>query len=279
MRFVDISVKLLQYTVVVPVTKNSTEQLTAFYYDANLKYFGRPHAAYGVLAIVCLLVFVVPPVTVLLFYHLKIFQRCLSWCKLDRPGLHALVDAYQGCFKNSATDGVERRYFAGIYFLFRLSIILMIFFSSFSKFNAFRLLMAEFSLSLLMAGVLSVLRPYKRIGHNVIDFVLFLFMASLSATHLIHILINQEPISLTILVPLPAFLLICYLTYRLFKWLCCTVRASSSRRHQPIEEVELADKQQPLLPPTRSEVSLADYTPDDLFADRMLNPNGYKIND
>ena len=66
-----------------------------------------------------LLFFAFPLMTVLLFYHLKIFQRCLTCCKLDRPGLHALVDAYQGCFKNSATDGSERRYFAGIYLFFR----------------------------------------------------------------------------------------------------------------------------------------------------------------
>ena len=115
MRFLATSAKLLKFTNV----HNSKEDYAAFYYDANLSYFGWPHAAYGVLAILCLLVFVVTPTIVLLFYHLKSFQRCLTRCKLDRPGLHALVDAYQGCFKNSATDGSERRFFAGIYLLFR----------------------------------------------------------------------------------------------------------------------------------------------------------------
>ena len=123
MCFLATSAKLLKFTFVVNhsiysyiVVYNYT---AAFYYDANLSYFGWPHALYGVLAILCLLVFVVTPTIVLLFYHLKSFQQCLTRCKLDRPGLHALVDAYQGCFKNSATDGSERRYFAGIYLLFR----------------------------------------------------------------------------------------------------------------------------------------------------------------
>ena len=49
----------------------------------------------GVTAVLCLLVFVVPLMVLLLFYHLKIFQQCLTWCKLDRPGLHALMDAHQ----------------------------------------------------------------------------------------------------------------------------------------------------------------------------------------
>ena len=76
-----------------------------------------------IIPILCLLVFVILPMVVLLLYPFKIFQRCLTCCRLERPGLHALVDAYQGCFKNSATDGTERRYFAGLYLLFRFSFI------------------------------------------------------------------------------------------------------------------------------------------------------------
>ena len=63
MRFLVTSAKLLKYTFV-----NMDDSYTiAFYYDANLSYFGWPHAAYGVLAILCLLVFVVTPTIVLLF--------------------------------------------------------------------------------------------------------------------------------------------------------------------------------------------------------------------
>ena len=115
MRFLATSAKLLKFTKVQNVSTG--EEYAAYYYDANLSYFSWPHAAYGVLAILCLLVFVVPLTIVLLFYHLKSFQRCLTRCKLDRPGLHALVDAYQGCFKNRATDGSERKCFAGIFLL------------------------------------------------------------------------------------------------------------------------------------------------------------------
>ena len=117
MRFLATSAKLLKFTTVQNIV--TWENYAAYYYDANLSYFGLPHAVYGVLAILCLLVFVVTPTIVLLFYHLKSFQRCLTRCKLDKPGLHALVDAYQGCFKNSATDDSERRYFAGMSLLFR----------------------------------------------------------------------------------------------------------------------------------------------------------------
>ena len=105
MRFLDTSVKLLKFTFVIDhggIKEHSDvvyNYSVAFYYDANLSYFAGHHAVYGVLAILCLLVFVVTPAIVLLFYLLKDFQRCLTRCKLDRPGLHALVDAYQGCLK------------------------------------------------------------------------------------------------------------------------------------------------------------------------------------
>ena len=112
MRFLATSAKLLNVTFVTDfdgvvfyyfdrlgyyyIHNRVYNYTAAFYYDANLSYFEGHHAAYGVLAILCLLVFVVTPTIVLLFYHLKCFQRCLTRCKLDRPGLHALVDAYQG---------------------------------------------------------------------------------------------------------------------------------------------------------------------------------------
>ena len=88
MRFLATSVKLLKFTYVLDNRNEVYNYTLAFYYDANLSYFSGSHAAYGVLAILCLLVFVVTPTIVLLFYHLKCFQRCLTRCKLDRPGLH-----------------------------------------------------------------------------------------------------------------------------------------------------------------------------------------------
>ena len=82
-----------------------------------------------IIPILCLLVFVILPMAILLLYPFKIFQRCLTCCRLDRPGLHALMDAYQGCFKNSATDGSERRYFVGLYLLFRFFYVSILVFS------------------------------------------------------------------------------------------------------------------------------------------------------
>ena len=113
MRFLAVSVKLLLFIAFDSIFASS-------------QIFPVPLV---IIPILCLLVFVILPMAVLLLYPFKIFQRCLTCCKLDRPGLHALVDAYQGCFKNSATDGSEGRYFAGIYLLFRFCYVILFLFS------------------------------------------------------------------------------------------------------------------------------------------------------
>ena len=113
MRFLTVSVKLLMFIT----------------FDSK---FGSSQVApvpLVIIPILCLLVFVILPMAVLLLYPFKIFQRCLTCCRLDRPCLHALVDAYQGCFKNSATDGRDGRYFAGLYLLFRFFYVAILLFS------------------------------------------------------------------------------------------------------------------------------------------------------
>ena len=131
-----------------------------------------------------------------------------------------------------------------------------------------------------MAGTLSLLRPYKKTAHNVIDFFLFFFMGSLSSGYFLpaYIQYNSSLTNVFGLIYLPVLVLVCYLIYRFFKWLCCTVVASSCRRHQPVEEEGKAGDQQPIPPPTHTEVNLTDYAMDDLFADRMLNPTAYNTN-
>ena len=82
MKFLTVSVKLLQYVAMEVITEDLM--------DCSNRNTNE-HVVLGIVAVLCLLVFVVPPILVLLFYHLKIFQQCrLTWCKLDRPGLHVL---------------------------------------------------------------------------------------------------------------------------------------------------------------------------------------------
>ena len=265
MRFLATSAKLLKFTIVQNISTG--EKYAAYYYDANLSYFSWPHAAYGVLAILCLLVFVVTPTIVLLLYHLKSFQRCLTRCKLDRPGLHALVDAYQGCFKNIATDGSERRYFAGIILLFPICYVTFIITQDAAEINKF--LISKICLIVITLSIIAIFRPYKKALHNFIWFMLVVAIAGIMVCDVFILLINI-PIYTSIMTLFIPFPIICfYLTFRLFKPYCRRTICKNKRATSPDNfEPQPSDEQ------TTSTVPVTTVSLDDLIADdlRMVIP-------
>ena len=265
MRFLATSVKLLKFTFV-----NMDDNYTvAFYYDANLSYFDWPHAAYGVLAILCLLVFVVTPTIFVLIYHLKSFQQCLTKCKLDRPGLHALVDAYQGCFKNSATDGSERRYFAGIYLLFRFCYVAFLII----PIDSSRILILEICLSALMIVVICF-RPYKITAHNFTNLMAAIFLV-------VYAFGGVYPEVFIPILYIPFLALCSYLAFRLLKPCSCVqnICKNIKKMRKTVDKPPSppAEDQAPLISDVSvTTVSLDDFVADDLYADRILNPDEYK---
>ena len=278
MRFLTTSAKLLKFTFVLTNTDEDYNYTPAFYYDANLSYFTSRHAAYGVLAILCLLVFVLTPTIILLFYHLKCFQRCLTRCKLDRPGLHALVDAYQGCFKNSATDGSERRYFAGLYLLFRFCYVFFLI----TPVPGITVSVAIFEMcfSFIMAAVIAIFRPYKTIVHTFTNFMAVFFLLVYISAGFITVLGLYSVIfyiMLLFFLYIPLLVLCIYLTYCLFK--PCYARSTickCRKKHNPANDEPPSQYQAPTIEASFTTVSLHDYIADDLYADRVLNPDEYK---
>ena len=263
MRFLAVSVKLLQFIAIDAQSPFPLETMPV-------------HATLGTIAVLCLIVFVLFPMAVLFLYHLKIFQRFLTWCRLDRPGLHALVDAYQGCFKNSATDGRERRYFAGIHLLFRFcSVVSFVFFQNSLLFRLHLNVLgtSEICLSVVMIGLVLILQPYKQTAYNVIEFLMIFFMAVIGglSTSGLNIYVIIGPLFL------PFLFLLTYFIYRVLKYCCCACVTWSIHRSSPDDENNPSpSEQQPILaPPTTTEVTLDDYVQDDLYADRILNPGQY----
>ena len=286
MRFLAVSVKLLQliandlYHTPLAITSEEVVQ----------------HTMLGILAILCLLVFVTLPMMVLLLYPFKIFQQCLTCCRLNKPGLHALVDACQGCFKNSATDGVERRYFAGIYLFFRFC-YLAIFMTPIritslqEDFPNSQLVIAEAGLSFIMTGLVVILRPYKSTAHNVIDFLMFFFMMLIALFILLPSLsinTSQDPSIILMKGPLylPFFLLYAYIIYRVIKscFCFCVIRCKNVHHHFFPDNDETPSEQQPLLSSpqhTATEVALdncvSDYPEVHHVRSRDQQSNHYQV--
>ena len=239
----------------------------------------------AIIPILCLMVFVILPMAVLLLYPFKIFHRCLTCFRLDRPGLHALVDAYQGCFKNSAADGREGRYFAGLFLLFRFFYVAVLVFSLNPVVIAswghqdnlwnLALPLSGAGLSFVFAGLVLLLQPYKKTSHNIIDFLTLFWMSVVGAMTLVSIY------ALSIILILPFLVLLCYLIYRVIKCCrCCATRnMHNSSRDDVIPYAPLQQQQPPLFPPTTTVVGLGDYAEDDEYPDRMVHPDGYNAID
>ena len=242
-----------------------------------------------VLAVLCLLVFAVLPIVFLLFYHLKTFQQCLTCCKVDRLGLHALVDASQRCFRNSATDGSERRYFAGIYFLFRFCFAGTCFFSLLGDRPTITIIIgsSEVGLTILLSGLVLLLRPYKTTVHNIIDFLLLLVMGIVSALVIVEGALyppyyNPDSYNISYLYAklsllyLPFLVLLIILIYRVLKYFCCAcgirVKQWMTIYYRSKENTSSSEHKPLLKPVTTTEVVLGDY---DSFADRINNPVVY----
>ena len=261
-QFAATSLKLLHFTKWYSLT-NEDETGIAFYYDGTLDYFGYPHAFLGVLAIIVLIVVVFIPTVYLLLHPFKWFHKILDWCKLKRPQfVMTLVDDYTGAFKNGCNNTNDYRYFAGLYLLLRVVIICLYYF----PIQQYLIIMGiQISIFVITAGAITIFRPYRKNIHNFLDFLLFLILALLSGIAMIPFY-SRSFISSSFnanIIPLyfPSFIVILYCIYWIIKKVrCCCLYYKDTRRRphtDPIEEYIPSDND------------------DNLFADRVINPDEY----
>ena len=261
-QFAATSLKLLHFTKWYSLT-NVSETGIAFYYDGTLDYFGYSHAFLGILAIIILIIVVFIPTVYLLLHPFKWFHKILDWCKLKRPQfVMILVDDYTGAFKNGCNNTNDYRYFAGLYLLLRVVIICLYYI----PIQQYLIIMGvEISVCVVAGGAIMIFRPYRQNIHNFSEFLLFLILALLSGIAIIPFystsFISSSSFNVNI-IPLyfPSFVVILYCIYWIIKKVrcCCLYYKDTRRPHtDPIEEYIPSDSD------------------DNLFADRVMNPDEY----
>ena len=96
------------------------------YYDATIPYFGHRHLPYAILAISVLVIFVLLPVSLLILYPFRWFQKFLNLFPLRWYILHTFMDSFQGIYKDGTEPGTrDCRWFASILFITRLILLLV----------------------------------------------------------------------------------------------------------------------------------------------------------
>lgn len=178
-----ISFLVLKFTT--PLGYDSKHEKRYSYYG-GLLYLGPQHLIYAVPALISLAVVTIIPPLVLLFYPLcvqflslcglgehRIVNKAQQITRIDK--LLPLIDCFQGCYKN------KLRFFAGLYFVYRVAILVC--FSFIETVNRFRIY--SMSMILLMLGIHSVFRPYKKQMDNTVDLLIFLNLALINMCSII----------------------------------------------------------------------------------------------
>ena len=147
-------------------------------FDTSVQFFQGDHLPFAILALVILLTIGAIPPLLLLLYPSHRFQKLLTFFKLQSHGLQTFVDVFQGCYKNGANGGPERRYFAGIYFLFRI-IVFLIFTTATSIQKMFTTLQITSTVYIL---AFVIFRPYKKDRYNILDAVFITILAVTGTT-------------------------------------------------------------------------------------------------
>ena len=148
----------------------------------GLPFFHGRHRFYGAVAIFFIVTIVSIPPLLLTLYPLLV--QLLAICKLSEHWvvgkvlkilqiyrLKPLIDAFQGSFKD------KFRFFAGLYFIYRVLILASYSIArSTSQFYVISLF-----LLLIYMGAHSIVQPYKKQSHNVIDSLIFLNLVLINA--------------------------------------------------------------------------------------------------
>ena len=115
-KFLCVSFDLLVPTKVYNLPGDNYNYTLALYYAGDIKYFGKEHLPYGILAIAVLCVFVILPTVTLALYQFAFFQKFLNLFPFRWYILHTFVDSFQGCYRNGTEPGArDCRWFSAAY--------------------------------------------------------------------------------------------------------------------------------------------------------------------
>ena len=159
-------------------------------HSTNIQFFSNEHLPFAIFSIFVSLTFISVPPIVLLFYPTSFLQKYLTQCKMNSQALRTFVETFHGCYKNGTNGTRDCRYFAGLYFILRIFVVIL-------TCLPFRHYMLGSALLYLFTALLfALVQPYKNYTYNVIDAVMFALMCAifiLFGINAIQIVITGHP--------------------------------------------------------------------------------------
>ena len=174
-----VSLKILGFTYLY--SKGHKYNRTVVTYQGDMPYLQSQHLPYAIPALVCVIFLVVLPSVILMIYpscfrvvsllHLG-DKKCVSWMiqRIPHAYLKPFADSFQSCFKDNL------RFFAGLYFVYRLTLLIL---WQMSGLLTQRFILLEI-LFVSMLLVHSIFQPYKKRWHNILDSFIFFVLSGIN---------------------------------------------------------------------------------------------------
>ena len=170
-----VSFTILDYTDLA--SRGYKYNRTVVFRQGEVEYFSKEHLPYALPALFCLATIVAIPPILLIIYPLcyKVLalfnlseSKYIGYVSKFIPilKLKPLLDSFQSCFKDNL------RFFAGLYFVYRISLLATSFTSGLGQFYT----VLEIQL-IVMLAIHSLAQPYEKRWHNILD---TLFIADLA---------------------------------------------------------------------------------------------------
>ena len=170
-----ITFKLLNHRIIRGIGQKN--YLYVVFWDGSLEYFSTRHLWYAIPALICLFLFVIPVPLILTFDGLLLkvesklairfafIRRLMPWTAIHYK-LKPLLDSFQGPFKD------QYRFFAGLYFLYRL-LLLSLFVMASTEFQYYLFLGIAL---ILIIMIQATVQPFQEKKHNVCSVLTFVNM-------------------------------------------------------------------------------------------------------
>ena len=179
-KFSIVSASTLTTNIPIDANGSSYSAPESVYLAGQFNPHDKEYYPYYVAAVIVCCTFVSIPPLLLLDYPLRVVEwfvsksRCLQRL-YPTDKVHIFLDAFQGCYKN------DMRFFAGLYFLFRLFINVM----SFRFLNTWaKIYMTQQITCTVMVTLIAICQPYKAKFLNYVDILIFTNLAIInSMTH------------------------------------------------------------------------------------------------
>ena len=236
-----VSLQLLSYTQLHVPTGGILDPPRRVYHDSSLEWFSEKHLPFALPAIFILCIFVFLPALFLLLYPMKIVQKCLGCCGRRWLALHAFADVLQGCYKNGTNATRDCRYFAGLYLVLRIVLLLSLYGGSiFGTYDEMVSILCLVTASLLFL----IFQPYKDSSWlNIWDSTLFSIFAFGVFCIMYAKNIAPIPFEVVVVVSLVPFVYpVIYVTYKLLAWIHVLQVCSKMHRKSLILESQEPDR-------------------------------------